>query len=272
MNNLDQQFQRFKKVMIDINNYQSFTRSLSNKLSTYKQELEKNNIIKKRSDMTENDWSSHINFSFKDYSTGQIKSLETSKFKIEDSERIELELINRQYQFMLLNAFEAFESYLKSANIFLNKLENENGFSSTKFIVKLHKAIPALSLIIKIRSESDSSRFLTELDLFLTFGLIEQLRHQIAHTSGYAEDKPKFIDFWLRRIGSYRNGQIELEAMNILDYFFGVNEYKNWICLTDVRDKENAFRYDDRLGTLIEELTSYTIFIHAHIKSANAVS
>ena len=70
MNDLDQQLEKFKKAMIEINNYQSFTNSLVQRLSAYERLLEDNNLIKKRSEITENDWSSSVNFLFKDYSTG----------------------------------------------------------------------------------------------------------------------------------------------------------------------------------------------------------
>lgn len=271
MNDIDQQLESLKKTMIEIDNYQSFTNSLFKNLAHKTKLLEDNNIIMKRSDWTEHTFSATHILLFKDYTNGTLAPLKTSHFNINDSDRIEAEIKNRIYQLLLLNAFEAFEAYLKNANLLLNKLENVNGFSPTKFIVKLHNTIPVVSLIIKIRNESDSSRFLDELNLFLTFSLIEQLRHQITHTSGYAKNKSDFIDKWLRRIGSYRNGRIESEAMNYLDYYFGANEYENWVCLTEVSDKDSQFRYDDRLGALVRELTSYIIFIHMHIKSASNV-
>lgn len=246
--------------MIEINTYQSFTRSLFSKLA--------NNNLTKRSEWAEEKWSATHTILFKNYNDGCLTCLKTSHFNINDSDRIEAEIKNRVYQLLLLNAFETFEAYLKNAHLLLNKPENVKGFSPTKFIVKLHNAIPVVSLIIKIRNESDSARFLSELNLFLTFALIEQLRHQITHTSGYAKDKSEFKEKWLRRIGSYRNGQLESEAINYLDYFFGANEYENWICLTEVSDKENEFLNYDRLVILTRELTSYIIFIHEHIKKS----
>ncbi len=266
MSNIDQQLEKFKKAMIKINNYQSLTNSLVKKMSVYQQELEKNNIIKKRSEMTDSDWSSHINFIFKDYSTGEFSSLGASKFTIDDSERIELELKNRQYQFLLLDAFEAFEKYLKNAELLIsNKSENNKNFSPTKFIVNLHKCIPIISRIIKIRNEANE-KFLEETFLFLTFSAIEQLRHQIAHTSGYAEDKSIFIKKCLERIGRYNSSKPKSEYADYLNSFFGRNQYENLICLIEIRDKENPFYYYDRLGDLLTELASYIVFIHAHIK------
>lgn len=47
MNDLDQQLEKFKKAMIEINNYQSFTNSLVQRLSAYERLLEDNNLIKK---------------------------------------------------------------------------------------------------------------------------------------------------------------------------------------------------------------------------------
>lgn len=275
MNDLDQQLEKFKKAMIDINNYQSFTNSLVQRLSAYERLLEDNNLIKKRSEITENDWSSSVNFLFKDYSTGiTLNSLGASEFTINDSIRIELELKNRQYQFLLLNAFEAFEQYLKSAELFIGnnpKNEKKKSFSPAKFIVNLHKTIPVISTIIKFQNESNP-KFLDEIDLLLTFSLIEQLRHQITHSSGYANNKTLFIKKCLERIARYNNGKPKSEYTDYLNSFFGSNQYENLICLIEIRDQKNPFYYYDRLGDLVTELTSYVIFIHARIKSVSGVA
>lgn len=269
MNDFDQQFEKFKKAMIEINNYQSFTNSLVQRLSVYEQTLEDKNIIKKRSAATDNDWSTSINFLFKNYSTGSLQSLETSEFTINDSKHIELELKNRQYQFLLLNAFEAFEKYLKAAAHHISykdiQNKNENNFSPTKFIKYLHKTIPVISRIIKIRNKSNA-KFLNEMNLLLIFSLIEQLRHQITHASGYANNKDLFIEKCLKRIGHWSNGKPKSEHTDYLNSFFGSNQYENLICLIEVKDNKSSFFYYDRLGDLITELASYVIFIHVHIK------
>lgn len=265
------QLEKFKKAMIEINDYQSFTHLLVQKLSVYEKELEDNNIIKKRS---ENDWSKTTNFLFKDYGTGQLKSLAFSKFTVGDFKHVELELKNRQYQLLLLNAFEAFEKYLKCAKLGISthsSKQKTERFSPTKFIVNLHKTIPVISTIIKSRNENNPE-FLDEINLFLTFSLTEQLRHQITHTSGYAEDKSIFIKNCLERIGRYSNGKPKSEYTDYLNSFFGTEQYENLICLIEIRDKENPFYYYDRLGDLIKELASYIIFIHGYILSASDVA
>lgn len=268
MDDIDLQLEKFKKAMIEIYNYQSFTHSVVQKLSVYERELEDNNIIKKRS---ENEWSKSINFLFKDYGSGQLKSLAFNEFTIGDFKGIELELKNRQYQLLLLNAFEAFEKYLKCAKLCItthSSKQKTEPFSPTKFIINLHKTIPVISTIIKFRNENNPN-FIDEINLFLTFSLIEQLRHQITHTSGYAEDKPIFIKNCLERIGRYSNGKPKSEYTDYLNSFFGTEQYENLICLIEIRDKENTFYYYDRLGDLIRELASYVIFIHGYIKSAS---
>ena len=274
MDSLDQQLEVFKKAMIEINNYQSFTNSLVQKLSAYEQELENKNIIRKRSEITQEEWSNYINFLFKDYSTGQLNSLALSKFTINDFKRIELELKNRQYQFLLLNAFEAFEQYLKIAKLSISGNSGEKtgkSFSPTQFITTLHKTIPTIPRIIKIRNESDN-KFLDEINLLLTFSLIEQLRHQIAHSSGYADNKSLFIEKCLKRIGRYNNGKPKSEYKDFLNSFFGNNQYENLICLTEIRDNQNPFFYYDRLGDLVKELASYIFFAHLYIKDISTPS
>lgn len=257
--------------MIEIKNYQSFTNSLVQRLSVYEHELEKNKIIIIKD---EKDWSKSTNFLFKDYGSGQLKSLAFSEFTIGDFKRIELELKNRQYQLLLLNAFEAFEKYLKWAKSCIttnSSKQKTERFSPTKFIITLHKTIPVISTIIKSRNENNPE-FLDEINLFLTFSLIEQLRHQITHTSGYAEDKSIFIKNCLERIGRYSNGKPKSGYTDYLNRFFGTKKYENLICLIELRDKENPFYYYDRLGDLIKELASYIVFIHGYIKSTSDVA
>ncbi len=274
MNDIEQQFEVFKKAIIEINNYKSFTKSIAEKISGYQQILEDNNLIKKRSEMSDSDFSSMINFLYKNYGKGQLESLETNHFTLKDFNRIELELKNRQYQLLLLNAFEAFEQYLKCAKFLINNTpehKDSKCFSSIKFIMKLHETIPTIPTIIKFRNESNAE-FLDEVNLLLTFSIIEQLRHQIAHTSGYADDKPIFIKKCLERIGRYNNSKPKSEYTDYLNSFFGRNQYENLICLIEIRDEQNLHYYYDRLGDLIKELASYIIFIHGYIKSASNVA
>jgi hypothetical protein len=236
MNDVEQQFEVFKKAIIEINNYKSFTKSIAEKISAYQQILEDNNLIKKRSEMSDSDYSSMINFLYKNYGKGQLESLETNHFTLKDFNRIELELRNKQYQLLLLNAFEAFEQYLKYAEFFISNaaeyIENKK-FSSTKFIRKLHETIPTIPTIIRFRNESNQN-FLDEISLLLTFSLIEQLRHQITHSSGYANNKTLFIKKCLERIGRYDNGKPKSEYTNYLNSFFGSNQYESLICLIEI--------------------------------------
>ncbi len=274
MNDIEQQFEVFKKAIIEINNYKSFAKSIAEKISAYQQILEDNNLIKKRSEMSDSDYSSMINFLYKSYGKGQLESLETNHFKLEDFNRIELELRNKQYQLLLLNAFEAFEQYLKCAeSLIINNLKNKENsrFSSTKFIINLHLTIPVIPTIIKFRNESNP-KFLDEINLLLTFSLIEQLRHQIAHSNGYANNKTLFIKKCLERIGRYNNDKPKSEYTDYLNSFFGSNQYENLICLIEIRDEQNPHYYYDRLGDLIKELASYIIFIHGYIKSTSNVA
>jgi hypothetical protein len=268
MSDIDKQFGIFKKAMIDINNYQSFSRSITEKLVAYRQLLEDNDLVIKSSEMSDRDYSKSVNFLYKNYGKGHLDSLEVNEFTNSDFYRIEFELRNRQYQLLLLNAFEDFEQYLKCAELCVNnshRSKKKNSFSSTKFIMNLHVTTPVIPTVIKIRNENNPN-FPSEISLLLTFSLIEQLRHQITHSRGYASNKSLFVKKCLERIGRYNNGNPESKYTDFLNSFFGSNQYENLICLTEIRDKQNPSFYYDRLGDLIRELASYIIFIHGHVK------
>lgn len=254
--------------MIDINNYQSFTKSITEKLVAYRQLLKDNDLVIKCNEMSDRDYSKSVNFLYKNYGKGHLDSLEVNEFTYSDFDRIEFELRNRQYQLLLLNAFEDFEQYLKCAELCVNnshRSKTKNSFSSTKFIMNLHVTIPVIPTVIKIRNENNPN-FPSEISLLLTFSLIEQLRHQITHSRGYAPNKSQFVKKCLERIGRYNNGNPESKYTDFLNSFFGSNQYENLICLTEIRDKTNPSSYYDRLGDLIRELASYIIFIHGHVK------
>lgn len=271
MTGLDSQLDDFKKTIVQINTYKSFTKSLANKFSVYEQSLEDFNLIKKRSEATNNEWSTSINFRIKDYDTGSFKSLEYNEFTNDHFKSFELELKNRQYQFLLLHAFEAFEKYLKFAASQIGYIKNGKSFSPTAFIQRLHVIIPTIPRVIKIRNENDK-KLLDEINLLLTFSLIEQLRHQITHANGYAHDKDIFIKKCLDRIGRYNEGKPKLEYTDYINNFFGSRKYENLICLIEVKDNLKPFIYYDRLGDLIQELVSYILFINVYIKQHKATA
>ncbi|SFB12629.1 hypothetical protein SAMN04515620_11977 [Collimonas sp. OK607] len=73
------------------------------------------------------------------------------------------------------------------------------------------------------------------LDFALT--LIEHLRHLIVHKGGVASDRVKFSKQVLEKAGLFRNGKPSAEHTAIIDGSFGAGEYKNTIALLETRQK-----------------------------------
>lgn len=263
MSDFDLAFESFKHSIFQLQSYQSFINTIERQRHSHIKQLEDLGEVKKVYETNAEDWTKHQSFIYKNYNNGELNLFGHEDFNRDDFFTFDLELKNRQYQFILLHAFEAFETYLKEAAIAMGYLKI---FKPTKFIQYVHKHIPTIKQIIEIRNQHD--QFLDEINLLLTFSIIEQLRHQITHSSGYAKNKALFIKKCLGRIGRYSDGKPKSEYIEIINLYFGKGKRENEVCLLEIRDKTTMNSSYDRLDYLIRELLSYIIFVHPHIKNS----
>lgn len=264
-------FDSFKRKIVEINYLQGTTKSIYQK---YLQEVDQRTKTEQES---QHKSSRTISFFLYNIGQGKLEHCESNEFNTQRMFDLAAELFNKQYQVLLVDAYEAFESYLEASYLelskanskfyikkFHNKVSNNFcRFDSLLLLKKLHAEIPQIDIIINMRNEQDARQPNNDRTLFL-IALVEKLRHHIVHTHGFAADKQKSIDDILKKTG-LANNQMYVDEFN---YYFGINIHSNRICLLEVYSSETPEifeRYNDRFNDLIRGLVSYTKFINGYI-------
>ena len=161
---------------------------------------------------------------------------------------------NKQYQWLLAEAYEEFEDFLEAAyastgyydknfwplmdygNISLQDISGKD-WDWHYNQVKTKKGLPQSILTIfrqkfKSISEIEKNNKLNY-DLKFMLALISQLRHHIVHTAGKVKNKEKFIEKILNDVGLFNNGKPKKENTDFINYFLNGDE--NVIVLLEVR-------------------------------------
>lgn len=262
-------FKAFKRKIIEIEYLQSVTKKVF--IKSLREINKQNNIESTRTDS--NYRSSHTqSFWIRNIHLGHRVHCEVNEFNLEEQMQLLLELFNKQYQMLLVDAYEAFEKYLKVAQDELEKVDSSSSskksFSALRILKKLHAKIPQIDLILETRNQQDSWYPNKNQALFFVC-LIEKLRHCIVHNHGFVADKTKLADDCMNDIGAFENGNYPRYYVDILNCYFGNGLNSNRICLLEIHEKSRlqlTDKYTERLGELISVLISYTQFIDVFIQ------
>jgi hypothetical protein len=158
---------------------------------------------------------------------------------------------NREYQFLIMDAYEKFEDAIEALYAYLGKNDINfwtlqeygnikfNEISALEFSFYLsqsekNKSGPigiAKSLIDKFNVNATAN----ELDLKSAIILVEKIRHIVVHKGGKVESKEAFIALLSKNCGIANNGKAYKTLCNRVDYYFGKGEYENTINLTEER-------------------------------------
>jgi hypothetical protein len=109
-----------------------------------------------------------------------------------------------------------------------------------------------------------------QVDLSFAITLIEKLRHMIVHKGGKVSSRRDFIRLTTEQSGLYNNGNISQEYLDLINLFFGENEYENLITLLEIRIQPeipldiHVSRFDKLTGYLMAN----AFLIYKHIKSS----
>lgn len=186
---------------------------------------------------------------------------------------------NKQYQWLLAEAYEQFEDLLEHVyanigfkdnnawplsdfgNIHLHELKTKpyswfHGQASRKKDISsimnfLRDNFPQ----IKIKEKSNA----VKLDLRFDIAMIESMRHLIVHTAGSTTKKMDVIEGIFKRAGEYNNAKLCASKLERVNYFWGVGELENTICLTEIYSPRDdcVERYVDRSDLLFRSLLAY---------------
>jgi len=161
---------------------------------------------------------------------------------------------NKQYQWLLAEAYEEFEDFLEAAyastgyydknfwplidygNISLQDISKKDWdwhFNQ----VKSKKGLPQSILTIFRQkfpniSEIEKNNKLKH-DLKFMLALIAQLRHHIVHTAGKVKNKDRFIEKVLNEVGLFNNGNPKIENTDFINNFLSGDE--NIVALLEIR-------------------------------------
>lgn len=200
--------------------------------------------------------SSYHNMFFRTAKDGAHRFFGSKKHTVEDRKLSVVLHKNKQYQWLLAEAYEEFKDFLENAYAFAGYKDNNfwplNDFGSISLSelkdmpfswfldqARRKKDIPS-SIINKLR---DSFPIIAALEvknglnvnLRLAIVLIEFLRHVIVHKSGVVTDKNEFKKRVLQKAGLYNNGKPDEDHVSYIDVHFGGGEYGNTISLLEVR-------------------------------------
>jgi len=220
---------------------------------------------------------------FPDAKTGELRTFGRKKSSIEDRMKAVVSHKNKQYQWLLAEAYEAFEDFIEDAyayaalldknlwplrdfgNISLSELSNKDFTWLRCQVDKIKNKNNILNQFKKVFKDIESIEVKNKLDknLKLTIILIENLRHIIVHNSGIVDNIDDFIKSVLDKAGLYNNGNPSKEYVDFIKKYFGSLEQENKITLLEVRIQlDHPINiYFDRLDSLISSLMSYSFIV-----------
>jgi hypothetical protein len=218
-------------------------------LNDYSNELRANNNSK------ESFWRFQ-NMTFINAKTGDFELYDQTNRSLEDVYLHVLLHKNKQYQWLLAEAYEEFEDFLENTYAYYGYINNSfwpmndygnislSELSDKKYEwyaeqARKKKDVPR-SILNRFRKQfcelvTIEKQNKLNINLALAITLIEKLRHIIVHKGGKVDSKVEFIKLVTEESGLYNNGKIAQEHKDFINTFFGKNEYENLITILEVR-------------------------------------
>ncbi|MBC3860488.1 hypothetical protein H8K32_00105 [Undibacterium jejuense] len=288
--NINQILEHFFEKMTEISLHQ---RSVG---ESAKSECEKFNdyskILSENENFRTTGFSSH-NMFYKTAISGEFKFYGRRKLTIDKHKEYVVLHLNKQYQWLLAEAYENFENFLKLSyasagmsdhnfwhasdfgDISLNQISEKNWeWYAARADKKKNSPKSILTQFRNKFSEELTSVEQTNtlgIDLNFSITLIEKLRHQIVHTSGVVKNRSDFLRDVFDTCGMYNNGHPKKENVDFIGQFFGENEYKDTILLLDHYSNHSDLTLSQsRFNLLTNILISYADLIAEKLKTHQA--
>lgn len=287
---LEEIFIRFGDRFTDIALYQRAAKN------TAKKELEELNKyaehLKTNPSMEKFGFSVH-SMHFNDPITGEARSYGYRKSSVSDRTLLVVKQKNKQYCWLLAEAYEEFEDYLESIYAYIGMRDNSTwlmsdygNVSQSDLVSKdfdwyleraRNKRDAPQSILSRLRilyPELPTAEVNNKLNVNLKVAieLIERLRHIIVHKGGVTGSKKQFIEDVLKASGVWKNGKPEQGHVEFIEKFFGTENYENVISLLEVRIHPEIpldIHYD-RYGQLSGYLVAYAFLVYQTILGASA--
>lgn len=214
--------------------------------------------------------------------TGKQEKLVPSKRTLEELMLAAHLHKNKQYQWLLAESYELFEDCLESLYAYVGykntefwPLKDFGGiklselrFKDYEYFLNQSKSkrnAPA-SIINAFRNTyTELKRLETDnelgVNLYVAINLIASMRHNIVHLGGVVQDKDEFVKSVLENCGLYNSGNPAVEYLQLINGYFGKNEYRNTIILT-----ETAVDVEFPLPVYVDELKETCSYLLAYIR------
>lgn len=234
--------------------------------------------------------SSH-NMTFREPRTGRLHFYQHRDLDLDTRQSNVLFRKNRQYQWLLAEAYEEFEDYIHNLYAYCGSMNNDfwplSDYGSITLSDLNNKHFPWYveqskkkkgaphSILAKFREafpgvQPVEVKNAFEVNLALAITLVEKLRHIIVHNSGKVFNKRKFIEVVAKQAGLYNNGRIAEDIEGFINQFFGTGEYENLVALLKIQIRpELPFEnYACRFGQLTNYLIAYGFLLYESAKSS----
>lgn len=193
--------------------------------------------------------SSLSNFFYPNPQTGDQQLYSHKKTSIQETIDLTYLYKNRQYQWLLSEAFEAFEQFVKAVYVicgvedadfwhsehmrknFPENPTHEDFAEAAKFLT-VTKILNRVRVKVPSISQYETGHLvLGHLKFYLT--LIEKIRHISVHANGVTSDKEKVVIDILRGCNALDGSEAEAIARASIENYFGTGDYENHILLLE---------------------------------------
>ena len=222
--------------------------------------------------------------SYFDIQKGTSECLEVTLNKFSDIMSTISIYENKQYQWLLVDAYEAYEDFLDEFYAYIGFIDNnfwmakDYGSLAIDEIAKQNKEWFSIrvkdirgrpNIIYKQTRKKISLLNYYEkknqlgIDLQFEINLISKLRHVIVHNGGIIKDRDKFYDSVLNEVGLGPNNPTRKNYEGEINHYIGTNKTYNRleVILFKHQIKEGQPGYIDRLDSHIGTLLSYAILL-----------
>ena len=281
---VDRQYERLLTAFADIELIERALRDHTNE--RYRALLE--NSERLQSEGLEALDSSHHNMAFRSLAEGQTIFYRALS---RDSKKLRSDLLvhqNKQYQWLLADAYEWFEDYIEFAYAAGGRaVPTLWRPSEQQRLREAHGTTPTLGAYSEFSANSrETSDVHSKLNRFRTvfrefraaeeknpnyrstrfvLVLVEMLRHVIVHNSGRVRDKQVFIQKTLSRAGTSLTGKDGSVFAAQINDFLATLDGESVVHLLDAKKTEVPGAYVSRIGVLLDLLLEYANFIHSEI-------
>ena len=228
---------------------------------------------------------------FQDLRTGHIKRYGFSQSTAEHRRDLIAKHKNRQYGWLLVEAYEEFEDFLERIYAYIGKSDrnawpledfgrvklpelDERSFEWYLHTVRRKYGLKHNELLNRIRDlypdlRSVEEKNICHVNLRVAIELIANLRHRIVHSRGNVNDLDAFVKQILMNCGLWNNGNPNPELRQFIEMFIHNHSEESIVFLSERRAAPSEIPLDiyyDKWGYLIEYLIAYAYSIAACVE------